>query len=100
MKLLPLLVLLPLLASCAAETWTPSTFPNPSKDVERCGRRGVASWVCDPDGIMPYQSANVVEGVIKKIAEGADPYIQDACGAEFEGYQASLSPACICRAAK
>ena len=51
-----------------------------------CGRRGVRSWVCDPDGVISYQSANVVEGLIKKIVMGEAPYARDACGRCVEGY--------------
>jgi hypothetical protein len=80
---------LALLVGCAAAAWTPESFPNPEKDVASCGRRGVRSWVCDPDGVISYQSANVVEGLIKKIVMGEAPFAMDRCGAGLEGYQVS-----------
>jgi hypothetical protein len=81
------LLCLALLVGAAACAWTPDTFPNPERDVASCGRRGVRSWVCDPDGVISYQSANVIEGLIKKIVMGEAPYARDACGAGVEGYQ-------------
>ena len=47
-----------LLSSVAfAGGWTPGSFPNPIKDLQKCGRQGPdgarkASWICDPDNIL------------------------------------------------
>lgn len=88
MKLLGMINFL-LLFSCAqAARWSPDTYPNPLKDVKSCGRRGVTSWVCDPDGIIAYDSANVVEGILKKIYNGEPPYALGPCGSYgMQGYQ-------------
>lgn len=42
--------------------WTPSTFPNPStaSGAAACGRNVDRSAICDPDGIITRESANVV----------------------------------------
>lgn len=79
-----LVVLLALGVHAGAE-WTPSTFPNPKVDVGKCGRR-VASNICDPDGVLAQAEADRVEGVIKDIWAGVDPYIRKKCGDEMEGY--------------
>lgn len=72
----------------AQPRYSPDTYPNPMVDTYKCGRKGVSSWVCDPDGILTYESANVVEGVIKKIFEGETPYVRTYCGASGQiGYQ-------------
>lgn len=81
-----------LLAACSvaatSEGWTPSTFPNPNKDAKGCGRGDVASsWVCDPDGVIPVESANVVEGLIQRISDGATPYVRAVCGSRRQGFQ-------------
>ncbi|KAG2431742.1 hypothetical protein HXX76_009238 [Chlamydomonas incerta] len=61
-------------------------------DTYKCGRKGVSSWVCDPDAILTYESANVVEGVIKKIFEGETPYVKTYCGASGQiGYQVAVA---------
>ena len=51
-------LILCLLSSVAlAGGWTPGSFPNPIKDLQKCGRQGhdgarKASWICDPDNIL------------------------------------------------
>lgn len=70
-----------LAATAAATTpWSKGDYPNPMKDTEACGRKGVQSRVCDPDGVISYESANVVEGVIQKIEAAQDPFKGDPCG--------------------
>ena len=43
--------------------WTADRYPNPRKDVWKCGRKGKASFVCDPDSVITYAqgTCNVVE---------------------------------------
>eukprot|EP00879_Flechtneria_rotunda_P006550 GHRR01006883.1.p1 GENE.GHRR01006883.1~~GHRR01006883.1.p1 ORF type:complete len:394 (+),score=102.81 GHRR01006883.1:191-1372(+) len=60
--------------------WNPSTYPNPQQDVKLCGRQGVKSSICDPDGILSVETANMVEGLINEIAEGDPPYTKAQCG--------------------
>lgn len=48
----------------AYREWSADDFPNPVKDIHLCGRRGVASWICDPDGVLSYEEANRLEGII------------------------------------
>ena len=102
-----LLLALPLLcclvavgtAFAATREWTPGTYPNPDLDPASCGRpKGMArSWVCDPDGILSVESANVVEGVIKKILAGEKPYVKAPCGdAGMQGFQVCAWPLRCC----
>ncbi len=32
--------------------WAVENYPNPLIDVNKCGRNGKQSYVCDPDGIL------------------------------------------------
>lgn len=74
----------------AGPPWTPSTFPNPKLDIDKCGR-GVPSNICDPDQVISTAAANRVEGILKEIYEGADPYARAPCGSKgLEGYQVGL----------
>lgn len=80
-----------------AAPWGPQDFPNPKRDTALCGRRK-ASNICDPDGILSSEKAgDRVEGVIKDIWEGQDPYTKAPCGDQgMEGFQVrflSLAPA-------
>jgi hypothetical protein len=68
-----------LIGVSASTEWTPSAYPNPTVDTKACGRRGVRSWVCDPDGLLSYSSANVVEGTLKEIAAAEDPFVSAGC---------------------
>eukprot|EP00873_Tetraselmis_striata_P016736 jgi/Tetstr1/437000/TSEL_002739.t1 len=87
--LLPLLLALALAlpdvgaAITADGGWSPITLPNPWKDPQACGRpAGVAhSWLCDPDHLVGARDQNLVEGVIKQIADGAPPFAGRECGA-------------------
>ena len=34
------------------DPWTQFDFPNPQRDVNKCGNNGAKSWVCDPAQIL------------------------------------------------
>ena len=76
-------------SSAASPTpWAPATFPNPYSDVNRCGRAGVPSRICDPDSVLSTESANVVEGIIQSIEAPKLPFAPSHCsGASEGGYQ-------------
>lgn len=58
-----------------ASPWSPGEYPNPFSSAKECGREGVkSSWVCDPDGVVSLESANILEGIILQIARGEAPY--------------------------
>ncbi len=84
-----------LVSSSVSSIWNPANFPNPTVDIEKCGRKGVRSWICDPDGVLSYNSANVVEGTLREIAAAADPFSSSGCSRispdAVKGYQASRS---------
>ena len=46
------------------EVWQKEQFPNPARDIEACSRRGKVSWICDPDNILSYETANKVEELL------------------------------------
>lgn len=57
---------------------------------------GTEEWLCtcccsqDPDSVIPYENANVIEGLIKKINRGEQPFKVRECGdAGFQGDQVS-----------
>lgn len=91
-RLLLLLALVGVAFTVHAAPWSPGTFPNPQKDLYQCGRRGVRSMICDPDGIMSYEDANVAEAVINKIGNGEKPFIRAPCGdLGPRGYQVAIA---------
>ncbi|EDO30764.1 predicted protein, partial [Nematostella vectensis] len=49
--------------------WSKENFPNPIKDTEMCGRRGVSSWICDPDEVLSYADANTLEEMLRNIEQ-------------------------------
>lgn len=69
--------------------WRPEEFPNPQKDLLKCGRRdGVKSSLCDPENILTPQQHNMVDGLVNEIASGAAPFKTAACGdAGQQGFQ-------------
>lgn len=78
--------------SLLSTTWSPSTYPNPTRDIDKCNRRGVKSWVCDPDGVISYTTANVIESLVQDISTGTSPYALAPCGAlGKQGYQVAVA---------
>ena len=53
----------------ATTYYTPNTFPNPQVDINKCGRHGVQSHICDPDTILSTTSANKIEELIITIQD-------------------------------
>ena len=49
--------------------WLKEDFPNPTKDLVSCGRRGKVSWICDPDKVLSYETANKVEELLDSIGK-------------------------------
>jgi hypothetical protein len=84
-------------SSAASGTpWGPATFPNPYSDVNRCGRAGVPSRICDPDSVLSAESANVVEGIIRSIEAPKLPFAPSPCaGATEGGYQVGPHRDCL-----
>ena len=84
------IALLLLAVAVQAVPWGPDSFPDPKRDVNLCGRKGKSSNICDPDGILSIEGADRVEGIIKDIWEGVDPYRKAPCGDQaIVGFQAS-----------
>lgn len=78
--------------SLLSTSWTPSTFPNPTHDTDRCNRHGVTSWMCDPDNVVAYNTANVVEAILQDIQAGKSPYALAPCGAlGKQGFQVAVA---------
>ncbi|XP_022098006.1 uncharacterized protein LOC110983231 [Acanthaster planci] len=42
-------------------------YPNPQKDLYRCGRRGRASWICDPDQVLSFHAAEDVNTALSNL---------------------------------
>ena len=49
--------------------WLKEDFPNPTKDLGSCGRRGKVSWICDPDEVLSYETANKVEELLYSVGK-------------------------------
>ena len=84
-----LLLLAALPAALLAAPYTPAAFPDPKRDVQACGRDGVASNVCDPDLLLSPKAKDYIDGVTKAIWEGETPYSKAECAGRLEGYQVS-----------
>ena len=92
----PLALLVLCSVAAAAAPWTPQAYPNPTKDLQSCGRNGKASWICDPDHVLTEYSADVVEGTIQDILQARDPYSRSPCPnlpPDAPGYQVGFASA-------
>ena len=58
----------------ATREWYAQDFPDPTRDVKACGRRGKVSWICDPENILSYEAADMIEellySIVKNTASG------------------------------
>ena len=58
----------------ATREWYAQDFPDPTRDVKACGRRGKVSWICDPENILSYEAADIIEellySIVKNTASG------------------------------
>ncbi|XP_071798995.1 uncharacterized protein [Asterias amurensis] len=48
---------------------TTDLYPNPQKDLYRCGQRGRTSWICDPDQILSFKEAIEVNNTLTDIRQ-------------------------------
>ena len=53
----------------STQEWLKEDFPNPAKDLGSCGRRGKVSWICDPDEVLSYETANKVEELLYSVGK-------------------------------
>lgn len=68
--------------------WAKEEFPNPTRDLEACGRRGKVSWICDPDEIFSYETANKIEELLFSVRKNTD----SACGnSDHPGFQIGVA---------
>lgn len=59
---------------------------NPLVDLEKCGRKGMRSHVCDPDGIIPVEQAYQLDDLIRSIYNDTQcPCIAAICRPEGQG---------------
>ena len=63
-RVLSFLVLVILCKVKEDEGWQKEQFPNPTRNIIACGRGGLVSWICDPDKILSYETANFVDAVL------------------------------------
>ncbi|GFR47860.1 hypothetical protein Agub_g9669, partial [Astrephomene gubernaculifera] len=92
--LLLLLAMLVAMATTLARPhhWTPDTYPNPHKTPGACQRQNQTGWVCDPDKVLSFESANAVDALLRRVATGAKPFTQAACGSSgLEGFPLAVA---------
>ena len=56
----------------ATRGWYKEDFPDPTIDVETCGRRGKVSWICDPENILSYGAADKIEELLYSVVKNTD----------------------------
>lgn len=71
------------------EEWKKEQFPNPKRDIEACGRRGKVSWICDPDKILSYDTANFVEEILASVRKNTSSGCRN--GDENPGFQIGVA---------
>ena len=72
----------------ALKEWEKNEFPNPARDVSSCGRRGVASWICDPDGILSFEQANKLEEMLTSVSKNT---VSGCSNDDRPGYQIGIA---------
>jgi len=77
--------LLLVLTCGVSAAYTFSSYPDPTQDPGRCGRKGPHSWVCDPDHIISTSKADELEATLGHISQ----IPQDSCAQG--GYQMAIA---------
>lgn len=72
----------------STQEWFKEDFPNPTKDLGSCGRRGKVSWVCDPDKVLSYEIANKVEELLYSIGKNT---VSGCSSDEKPGFQIGVA---------
>ena len=49
--------------------WQKEQFPNPTRNIIACGRGGKVSWICDPDKILSYETADFVDELLFSVRD-------------------------------
>ena len=75
------------LSGNVGQVWTPASYPEPSRELDHCGRFGLASQICDPDALVSLKGANIVENILGDIKLPAAPYAQAPCDGLPNGRQ-------------
>eukprot|EP01023_Acetabularia_acetabulum_P021853 TRINITY_DN2157_c0_g4_i2.p1 TRINITY_DN2157_c0_g4~~TRINITY_DN2157_c0_g4_i2.p1 ORF type:complete len:475 (+),score=58.38 TRINITY_DN2157_c0_g4_i2:25-1449(+) len=72
--------------------WVASQYPNPALNPELCGRNVKQSWICDPEGVLDKQGADLLEGLVKEIYVGQDQYaLPFRCSGSNKGLQIGVA---------
>jgi len=72
----------------SAKEWFKEDFPNPTKDLGSCGRRGKVSWICDPDKLLSYETANKIEELLYSVGKNT----ASGCSSDKEaGFQIGIA---------
>lgn len=75
-----------------ARSWSPSELPNPQHDPDGvCGRRGIKSAVCDPDGYLSLSDSDTIDGLINFINKGEHGFKQYPCPGGVSGPQLAVA---------
>ena len=72
----------------STQEWLKEEFPNPTKDLGSCGRRGKVSWICDPDNVLSYETANTVEELLYSVGKNT---VSGCSNDEKAGFQIGVA---------
>ena len=69
--------------------WQKEQFPNPTRNIIACGRRGKVSWICDPDKILSYETADFVDELLFSVRENTFSVCR--WGDRYPGFQIGVA---------
>lgn len=64
--------------AAGARAWSVANFPDPQSNPEACGR-ATTGWICSPDALVSGESLSVLEGTVRHIYAGKEPYTTLTC---------------------
>ncbi|XP_064628748.1 uncharacterized protein LOC135488187 [Lineus longissimus] len=74
-----------------SQYWDVKDFPNPRYDVNKCGRRGLSSFVCDPNNVLSTNDANRIDDAIRSV-QRSTPCECDTCsGGKGRGFSMAVA---------
>lgn len=80
-------------ANASSHPWLSGDLPSPQKDPDGiCGRGGLKSAVCDPDGMLSQSDADTIDGLVNFIEGGTHGFNKVLCeGGDLVGAQIAVA---------
>ncbi|XP_078614770.1 uncharacterized protein LOC144883944 [Branchiostoma floridae x Branchiostoma japonicum] len=79
-----------LLVCVHGKEWNRYDYPDPQKDLVKCGLDGIPSWICDPDHVLSEEQVSDVHSRLDELNSGTR-CLCSSCDASYQGYKVAVA---------